>query len=363
MTRTPAPKSGILDIAPYVGGKSKIDGISQPIKLSSNENPLGAGEKAREAFLGAVEYLNLYPEGRASRLRQAVAEKHALEPDRLVFGNGSDEVFTLLNQVYLTPGDNIVTGQYGFLAYRISAKANQAEVRLAPEPNYRCEVEALLELVDERTRLVYISNPANPTGSWNTAEEIRRLHGALPDDVLLVIDEAYAEYVVEPDWHSAIDLARTATNVIVTRTFSKIHGLAALRVGWGYCPLPVAEAVDRVRLPFNNNIPAQEAALAALFDDEHVERSRALVLQWRPRLAQAIKGFGFEVFPSAGNFVLIRFPDARLNAQAADAFLHSRGIIVRPVGGYGLADCLRMTVGTDDENRALLDALSEFAAS
>lgn len=363
MTTTPSPKPGILDIAPYVGGKSKIEGVAEPIKLSSNENPLGAGELARTAFLAAIDRLNLYPEGRASKLRQAVADKHDLEPDRLIFGNGSDEVFALLNQVYLTPGDNIVTGQYGFLAYRISAKANQAEIKMAAEPNYRVEVDALLELVDERTRLVYISNPSNPTGSWNTGEEIRRLHAGLPERVLLVVDEAYAEYVSEPDWESALDLARNAPNVIVTRTFSKIHGLAALRVGWGYAPQSVAEAVDRVRLPFNNNIPAQEAALAALSDDAHVEASRALVQQWRPRLAQAIKGFGFDVMPSAGNFVLVRFPDERLTAQAADAFLHSRGIIVRPVGGYGLTDCLRITVGTEDENRALLDALSEFAAS
>lgn len=363
MTDTPSPKPGILDIAPYVGGKSKIEGVAEPIKLSSNENPLGPGEKAREAFAAAIERLHLYPEGRASKLRQAVADQHQIEPERLIFGNGSDEVFALINQVYLTPGDNIVTGQYGFLAYRISAKANQAEIKLVPEPDYRVDVDALLAAVDERTKIVYVSNPSNPTGSWNSGEEIRRLHAGLPERVLLVIDEAYAEYVDQPDWESAIDLARSSTNLVVTRTFSKIHGLAALRVGWGYAPQAVAEAVDRIRLPFNNNIPAQEAALAALSDPDHVEASRALVRQWLPRLTQAIKGFGFDVLPSAGNFVLVRFPDERLNAQAADAFLHSRGLIVRPVGGYGLTDCLRITVGTEDQNRALLDALSEFAAS
>lgn len=359
----PTPKPGILDIAPYVGGKSKIDGISEPIKLSSNENPLGCGEKAREAFASAISRLHLYPEGRASRLRAAVAEHHGLEPERLIFGNGSDEVFALINQAYLSPGDNIVTGQYGFLAYRISARANLAEVRLVPEPDYRVDVDALLAAVDERTRIVYVSNPANPTGSWNTAEEIARLHAGLPERVLLVIDEAYAGYVTEPDWASALPLARDSANLVVTRTFSKIHGLAALRVGFGYAPLPVAEAVDRIRLPFNNNIPAQEAAVAALADTAHVEASRELVRAWRPRLTQAIRGFGFEVLPSAGNFVLVRFPDEKRSAKAADAFLHSKGIIVRPVGGYGLFDCLRITVGTDDQNRALIDALSEFAAS
>lgn len=359
----PTPKPGILDIAPYVGGKSKIEGVGEPIKLSSNENALGCGDKAREAYAAAVARLHLYPEGRASKLRAAVAAHHELEPERLIFGNGSDEVFALINQTYLTPGDNIVTGQYGFLAYRISARANQAEVKLAPEPGYRVDVDALLEQVDERTRIVYVSNPSNPTGSWNSAEEIARLHAGLPERVLLVIDEAYAEYVTEPDWASALPLARTASNLVVTRTFSKIHGLAALRVGFGYAPLAVAEAVDRIRLPFNNNIPAQEAAVAALEDTAHVEASRELVRTWRPRLTQAIRGFGFEVLPSAGNFVLVRFPDEARNAKAADAFLHSKGIIVRPVGGYGLFDCLRITVGAEDQNRALIDALSEFAAS
>jgi histidinol-phosphate aminotransferase len=357
----PQPKPGILDIAPYVGGKSKLSGVAEPIKLSSNENPLGCSEAARNAYLAAVERLHVYPDGRATMLRQAVAEKFGLEPERLIFGNGSDEIFALLNQTYLEPGDVMVAGQYGFLAYRISARANQAEIRLAPEPDLRVDVDAILELVDEKTKLVFLSNPANPTGSWNSGEEIRRLHAGLPENVILVIDEAYAEYVTEPDWESAIPLARHAPNLVVTRTFSKIHGLAGLRVGFGYAPLSVAEAVDRIRLPFNNAIPAQEAAIAALTDDAHQERSRELVRQWRPRLTQAIRGMGFEVFPSAGNFVLVRFPNPNKTAAQADAFLHSRGVIVRPVGGYGLSDCLRITVGTEAQNRVLIDALQAFA--
>ena len=359
----PAPKPGILTIAPYVGGKAKIEGVAEPIKLSSNENPLGCSEAARQAYLAAIERLHIYPEGRASRLREAVAETFGLEPERLIFGNGSDEVFALLNQAYLSPGDVMVTGQYGFLAYRISATANQAEIRYAPEPDLRVDVDAILSLVDERTKIVYISNPSNPTGSWNSGEEIRRLHAGLPETVLLVIDEAYAEYVAEPDWESALPLAREASNLVVTRTFSKIHGLAGLRVGFGYAPLSVAEAVDRIRLPFNNNIPAQEAAAAALSDHEHQNRSRDLVREWLPRLTQSIRGMGFEVFPSAGNFVLVRFPDPAKTAQMADAFLHGHGLIVRPVGGYGLTDCLRITVGTPEQNGVLLDALRAFADS
>ena len=356
----PAPKPGILAISPYIGGKSEIDGVAEPIKLSSNENPLGCSPRARDAYLAAVERLHLYPDSRANRLRETIAATFGLEPERLVFGNGSDEIFALINQAYLEPGDGMVTGQYGFLAYRISALANQGEVRLAPEPKLRIEVDAILEQVDDRTKLVFISNPANPTGSWNSGEEIARLHRELPAHVLLVVDEAYAEYVVEPDWESALPLARGADNLIVTRTFSKIHGLAGLRVGFAYAPRAVAEAIDRIRLPFNNAIPAQEAAIAALADLEHQARSRELVREQRPRLTQALRGMGLEVFPSAGNFVLVRFPDPARSAGAADAFLQARGLIVRPVAAYGLPDCLRITVGLPDQNERLIDVLREF---
>ncbi|WP_428151613.1 histidinol-phosphate transaminase [Brevundimonas sp.] len=359
----PAPKPGILDIAPYVGGKSSIVGVAEPMKLSSNENALGAGSKAREAFEAAVKNIHIYPDGRAVKLRAAVAGHHGLEPERLIFGNGSDEVFALLNQTYLTPGDNIVTGQYGFLAYRISALGCEAQVKLAPEPGYKAEVDALLAEVDERTKIVYVSNPSNPTGSYNSGEEIRRLHEALPPHILLVVDEAYAEFVAEPDWETSFPLARDASNIVVTRTFSKIHGLGGLRIGFGYAPLAVEQAVDRIRLPFNVSVPGIEAATAALADEAHQKASREMVQTWRPRLTQAIRGFGFEVLQSAGNFVLVLFRDEKRNAAAASEYLNSKGIIVRPVGGYGIHDGLRITVGTEDQNRAVIDALSEFAAT
>ncbi|NBW09867.1 MAG: histidinol-phosphate transaminase [Caulobacteraceae bacterium] len=359
----PAPKPGILDIAPYVGGKSAIAGVAEPMKLSSNENALGAGQKAREAYVDALKNIHIYPDGRATKLRAAVAEHHGLEPERLIFGNGSDEVFALLNQTYLTAGDNIVCGQYGFLAYQISARACEAFVKQAPEPGFKAEVDALLEQVDERTKIVYVSNPSNPTGSYNTGEEIRRLHAALPENVLLVIDEAYAEFVTESDWETALPLAKDAPNVVVTRTFSKIHGLGGLRIGFGYAPLAVEQAVDRIRLPFNVSIAGLAAAEAALGDEAHQQASRDLVQTWRPRLTQAIRGFGFDVLPSAGNFILVMFDGERHTAAAANDWLNSKGIIVRPVGGYGLPNALRITVGTEDQNRAVIDALSEFAAS
>ncbi|WP_409019784.1 histidinol-phosphate transaminase [Brevundimonas vesicularis] len=357
----PVPKPGILDIAPYVGGKSAIAGVADPIKLSSNENPLGAGPRAREAFAAVLDKIHIYPDGRADRLRAAVAETFGLEEDRLIFGNGSDEVFALLNQTYLTAGDNIVSGEYGFLAYRISALGCESQVKLAPEPNCKAEVDDLLAQVDDRTKIVYLSNPSNPTGSWHSAEEIRRLHEGLPGHVILVIDEAYAEFVTEPGYESAFELARHSDNIVVTRTFSKIHGLGGLRIGYGYAPAAMMAAMDRIRLPFNVSVPGIAAAVAALSDDAHQQASRDLVSEWRPRLTQIIEGFGYEVLPSAGNFILVRFADAA-TAEAANAFLMTRGIIVRSVAGYGLPDGLRITIGTPDQNRAVADALSEFAA-
>ena len=357
----PQPKPGILDISPYTPGKARIEGVEAPLKLSANENILGSSPRAKAAYAGAVDLLNMYPDGRATILRQAVAARFGLEPERLVFGCGSDEVFQLLNQTFLEPGDNIVQGQYGFGAYAIGARACQGEVRLAPEPDYRVEVDEILKQVDGRTRLVFIANPANPTGTMVPGAEIRRLHEALPPSVVLVLDGAYAEFVTDPAFEDGLALAREAQNVVVTRTFSKLHGLAALRVGWGYAPAAIADAVERIRLPFNLSIPAQVAAVAALEDDGFQRESVALVERWRPWLAQQLGGLGLDVVPSAANFLLVGFPTtAGRTAREAEAFLAARGIIVRGVAGYGLPDHLRMTLGLEAHNRALVEALADF---
>jgi histidinol-phosphate aminotransferase len=356
----PAPKSGVTEIAAYVGGKSKLSGFAEPLKLSSNENALGCSPHAIEAFEVARAKLFRYPDGHAAPLRDAVAAYHGLEAERLIFGNGSDEVFAMLNQTYLEVGDNIVSGEHGFLAYRISAEACQAEVRLAAEPERRIEVERLYDLVDARTKIVYISNPANPTGTFNTPDEIMWLHARLDPSVLLVIDEAYAEFVDDPAWSSMLATARGLNNMVVTRTFSKIYGLAGLRVGFGYAPTEVVAMLDRTRMPFNVNLPAQYAAVAALADTAHLEASRQQVLTWRPRLIQEIRAQGLKVEASAGNFLLIDFGSTEV-ALRANEHLMSHGIIVRHVAAYGLPQCLRVTVGKDDENRTFLDALKAFA--
>ncbi|HEX5378712.1 MAG TPA: histidinol-phosphate transaminase [Phenylobacterium sp.] len=357
----PVPKPGILAIAPYVPGKATVEGVEHPLKLSANENVLGTSPKAREAFASAIDQLHMYPEGRSNVLREAIAARYGLEPERLLFGCGSDEIFQLLNQAFLEPGDNIVQGQYGFGAYAIGARACQAEVRMAPEPNYRIDVDEMLKLVDDRTRIVFVANPANPTGTWISGSEVRRLHAGLPPSVILVLDGAYAEFVSDPTFEDGFSMVREFDNVVVTRTFSKLHGLAALRVGWAYMPEEMAQAVDRIRLPFNINIPAQLAAVAALGDREFEERSLALVNQWRPWLTQQLGGLGLEVVPSAANFVLVGFPKTPgKTAKDADAFLCARGLIPRVVAGYGLPDHLRLTIGLEEHNRAVVDALADF---
>jgi histidinol-phosphate aminotransferase len=357
----PQPKAGILDIVPYRPGKSSAEGVAHPVKLSGNENILGCSAKAREAFAAAADHLNVYPDGRATVLRDAISERWRLEPERLVLGCGTDELLHLINQVFLEPGDNIVQGQYAFGAYGIGARACQAEVRSAPEPNYRIDVEAMLELIDERTRLVFVTNPANPTGTFSTKAELARLHEGLAPSVVLVIDAAYAEFCTDPTFTDGLDMARAAGNIIVTHTFSKIHGLAALRVGWAYAPAPIADAIDRIRPPFNVSIPALGAAVAALADEDFQAVSLAHVQRWRAWLTQQLGGLGLPVIPSGANFILVEFPQTPgKTATEAEAFLASRGLIVRGVANYGLPGHLRITIGLEEHNRALVEALAEF---
>jgi len=358
----PIPKPGIMEIHAYVPGKASADGIADPIKLSANENPLGSSDKAQEAYASAERSLHVYPDPRATLIRTAIAEHYRLEPERLIFGCGSDEVFALLNQTFLEPGDNMVQGQYGFAAFAIGAYACQAEVRRAPEPNFRIDVDELLKCVDDRTRIVFLANPGNPTGTWIPFSEVRRLHDALARRVVLVLDGAYSEFCSDPSFDDGIDLARTAPNVVVTHTFSKLHGLAALRIGWGYAPLEITQAVDRIRLPFNTSLPAQRAAVAALADQGFQRASLDLAETWRPWLTQQISGLGLDVVgPSAANFVLVGFPKVPgRTAAEADAFLTARGLLVRAVGNYGLPDHIRITIGLEAHNRALVEALGAF---
>jgi histidinol-phosphate aminotransferase len=356
-----APKPGILDISPYVGGRAHAAGAEKPIKLSSNETPLGPSPAAIAAFRAAGEGLFVYPEGSAKILREAIAASYGLDPARIVCGNGSDELLIMLANAYLRPGDEVLFSEHAFLIYRIATLANSAVPVVVPEKDLRVDVDAMLAAVTAKTRMVYLANPNNPTGSYLPHDEVRRLRAGLRPDILFVIDAAYAEYVRRNDYEAGIELVANFSNVVMTRTFSKVHGLAGLRVGWAYCPATVVDVLNRVRGPFNVSTPAQHAAAAALKDRAHMDAAIAHNEHWRDWLIQNIRALGLRVDDSVANFVLIHFADAE-KARDADVFLAARGLILRGVAAYGLAHCLRLTVGGEDANRRVVAALGEFAA-
>lgn len=354
------PKPGILDITPYVGGRAEAPGGAPAVKLSSNESALGPSPLALAAYEEACRDLSFYPDGSARLLRDALGELHRLDPDRIVCGNGSDELLALLARIYASAGDEVVFTEHAFLVYRIAALANSAVPVAVPESNLRADVDKILASITPRTRLVYLANPNNPTGSCLSGAEVRRLHAGLPPAVLLVIDAAYAEYVQGKDYEAGDALVTEFENVVMTRTFSKIYGLAGLRAGWAFCPPSVADALNRVRGPFNASVPAQRAAVAALRDREHVARSIAHNEMWKGWLIRSIRALGLRVDDSEGNFVLVHFPPGAHDARAADAFLTSRGFILRPVANYGLPHCLRLTIGGEDANRGVAAAIADF---
>jgi histidinol-phosphate aminotransferase len=360
-SRQPVPQPGILDISPYVPGDSTLPGVPAAIKLASNETPLGPSPKAVAAYLAEARRLERYPDGSATALRQAIAAQYGLNPDRIVCGAGSDELLNLLAHAYLGPGDEAIFTQHAFLVYRLATLANGATPVAVPERNLCADVDAILERVGPRTKVVFLANPNNPTGTYIPFDEVRRLHRSLPAHVLLVLDAAYSEYVRRNDYEAGIELVATSDNTVMTRTFSKLYGLAALRLGWAYCPEEVAGVLHRIRGPFNVSAPAMAAGAAAIEDREHREAAVAHNEKWLPWVSDEMQRLGLEVTPSVANFVLIHFPRRKgPDAASADEFLRRRGIILRRVDVYGLPDALRMTIGTEEENRAVIAALSEL---
>lgn len=357
------PRPGILEIEPYVGGKAELEGAARVIKLSANESALGPSAKAVAAIKAAAEDAHRYPDGEARALCEAIGRHCQLDPARIVCGAGSDELIQLLTRSYAGPGDEVVYSAHGFLMYKLSALAAGAVPVAVPERDLKADVDALLACLTSRTRMVFLANPNNPTGSYLAADELARLHACLPPDVLLVIDAAYAEYVRRNDYSSGVELVDRAENVVMTRTFSKLFGLAALRLGWLYGPPAVIDVIHRVRGPFNVNTLAQAAGIAALADVDHQERSRAHNDQWLPWLARSLSELGLRVHPSIANFVLVEFgEEGPRSAGAASAWLERHRVLARPMAAYGLPHCLRISVGLEDENRAVVAALSEFVA-
>jgi len=357
----PQPRPGVLTIAPYVPGKSSAPGVAKVFKLSSNETPLGPSTDAIAAYRTAGEHLEDYPDGSASALRDAIGAAFGLDPDRIVCGAGSDDLLNLLARAFLKDGDEAIYTTHGFLVYPIATMGTGAKAIAAAEKDFTANVDAILNAVTPKTKMVFLANPNNPTGTYVPFDEVKRLQKGLPGNVLLVLDAAYAEYVQRNDYESGIELVATTDNVVMTRTFSKIYGLASLRLGWMYGPAHVVDAVNRIRGPFNVNGPAIVAGIAAIRDTAHVDRARTHNAKWLAWLTEEISNLGLPVTPSAANFVLIHFPETKgRTARDADAFLTKRGLILRQVGVYKLPNALRMSVGTEEANRLVVQALKEF---
>ncbi|MFL6800069.1 MAG: histidinol-phosphate transaminase [Xanthobacteraceae bacterium] len=361
MLERPKPRPGVLAIDPYVPGKSSAPGVAQVFKLSSNETPLGPSPKAIAAYKAVAYHLEDYPDGAATALREAIGRAFGLDPDRIVCGAGSDDLINLIADAYLSDGDEAIHTTHGFLVYPIATLGSGATPVVAAETDYTADVDAVLKAVTRRTKVVFLANPNNPTGTYVSFDEVKRLHRALPPDVLLVLDAAYAEYVRRNDYAAGIELVATSDNVVMLRTFSKIYGLAALRLGWLYGPAHVVDAVNRIRGPFNVNAAAQLAGIAAIADSAHTETARAHNDKWLPWLSSEIRNLGLEVTPSIANFILIHFPDhGERTAAEADRFLTSRGLILRRVTPYKLPNALRLTVGSEKANRLVVAALAAF---
>jgi histidinol-phosphate aminotransferase len=360
MTR-PTPRPSVLAIDAYVPGKSAAPGAARVFKLSANETPLGPSPRAVEALRDIADHIAIYPEGSSRALRQAIGDRYGLDPSRIIAGAGSDDILELLALAYVGPGDEGVYSQYGFLEYKIVTLAAGGAPVVAPETNYTAEVDALLACVSERTKIVFLANPNNPTGTFLPASEVSRLARSLPSHVLLVLDAAYAEYVLREDYEAGVALVDAHENVVMTRTFSKIYGLAGLRVGWAYGPAHVIDALNRIRSPFNVSSAGSVAAIAALSDRAHLDAAIAHNARWLPWLTKEISALGLNVLPSVANFIAIRFPETPgLTAADADRFLTSRGLVLRAVGAYGMGEFLRLTVSIEEANERVVEALSEF---
>lgn len=360
----PTPQPGIADIAPYVPGTSALPGTEAVVKLSSNETPLGPSPKAAQAYAEAAAHISRYPDGSAAALRDALAARHGLDRERIVCGAGSDELLNLLAAAYLGPGDEAIYSEHGFLVYKIAILAHGATPVVAPETNLTANVDAILACVTDATRMVFLANPNNPTGTYLPRGEVRRLHEGLPAHVMLVLDAAYAEYVQAGDYEAGTALVEGNENVVMTRTFSKIHGLAALRLGWAYCPPAIADTLNRIRGPFNVSGPSIAAGVAAVNDTPHSKAAAAHNAIWLGEVRQALLNVGLDVTPSAANFVLVHFPGAPgKSAHDANAFLQARRIILRQVDEYGFPNALRMTIGTEEENRQVIEALTQFMSA
>lgn len=355
---TPVPRPGILSIAPYIGGESKAGGNRPPMKLSSNESALGPSPAAMAAYQAVTENLHRYPDGSAVELRNAIAAREGIDAEGIVCGAGSDELLALLMRAYAGPGDEVIHTQHGFLIYSLAALGVGATPVPVPETNRTADIDAILAAVTPATKMVFLANPNNPTGTWLPKDELVRLHAGLRRDIVLVIDAAYAEYLTDNRYDSGVALVSASDNVVMTRTFSKIYGLGGLRLGWCYAPPAIADVLNRLRGPFNISSSAIAAGIAAINDGDFVAHARAHNDEWRAWTLNRLRGLGLRVDDGAGNFVLVDFGGR--DVEAIRLALKDQGILVRQMGAYHLPTCLRITIGTGLEMQAVIEALSSI---
>ncbi len=363
MSKWPKAKPGIMNIKPYVQGSAKAGNAKKVIKLSSNENPLGPSPKAITAYKNYTKLLNLYNDGSVPELRDAIAKENKIPAGQIVCGSGSDELIALITQAYSGVGDEVIFTEHGFLMYPISAMRVGAHPVKVPEKNLRTDVNSILKGVTDKTKIVFIANPNNPTGSYISRDELVYLRKNLRADILLIIDGAYAEYVSKKDYTAGIDIVDMGENTVMLRTFSKIYGMAALRLGWAYCPPSIADVLNRVRGPFNVSGPAQAAGIAAIKDRVWTKKSISHNNKWLKIVSAELKQMGLTPHPSVANFVLVEFPSKNKTAAAADEFLRKNGVIGRRMESYGLPSCLRFTIGLESENKKLLQLLKKFLST
>ncbi|MEX0299339.1 MAG: histidinol-phosphate transaminase [Kordiimonas sp.] len=355
-----APKAHdwILDLAPYVPGSSKVEGVSEVVKLSSNESLYGPSPAALKAAADVAGNLLRYSDPTAQELRNTIAEVHGLNAANIICGTGSGEILSMITHCFAGPGDEVIFSEYGFSLYELQTNAVGATGVVVPNKNWAADVDGILEAVTEDTKLIFVDNPNNPTGSYVCWDEIERLHANLPEDVLLVLDAAYAECVTAEDYKAGECLVDKFDNVMVTRTFSKMYGLAGLRVGWAYAPPAIVDVLNRIRLPFNVSMHGQAAATAAMNDQSHLQAAAAFTAKWRDSMAEDFKAMGLDVVDSQANFLLVAFPQGERNAEACYAFLSQHGFIVRELPS--LPGHLRISIGAAEHNQAFLSLTAEF---
>lgn len=354
----PIYNSYLDQIAPYIGGKSNLQGISKIIKLSSNENAWGASPTAIEAYKYAAEKIYRYPDGSSTALTKAIANYHKIDTDKIVCGAGSDDIINLLIQAYADKDDDVLYSEHGFLMYKISTLIKGANPIVVKEVNLTTSVDNFIKAVTPKTKLIFIANPNNPTGTYISETEIRRLIANIPSHIVVVLDGAYAEFVQQDDYTDGINLVHEFDNVVVTRTFSKLYGLGGLRVGWGYCPISIANILHRIRSPFNVSHAAQAAAAASFDNPQWIKDIIQKTCQQRQVVTSAFSNMNIKVTPSEGNFILAHFDEGV--SPKLDAFLQQNGILIRRMESYQLPHALRITIGTEEENQILIKHIKQF---